>query len=153
MNDNLIMPFKRKWTGDDIDVVHALQKVVCYSYSVFGEAIKFYRESIKDDQVLAAYAREGLDIAIGSLKKLQHIRDYKIRYGEGVVSAEESLLQTCIVDIRVHPGLGSAFKIQMDFFKDERTGVSIFNNDLNTWEPIDLTHVEFEKDNVVVIPR
>jgi hypothetical protein len=60
-----------------------------------------------------------------------------------VVSAEESLLQTCIVDIRVHPGMGSSFKIQMDFFKDERTGVSIFNNELNTWELFDMTRVEF----------
>lgn len=150
MNDNVEMkPFAFEWTADNIDIAHAIQKVVCYCYSVYGEAIRFYKDSIKDDAVLAAYTREGLDIAIGSLKKLQHIRDYKIRYGEGVISAEESLLQTCVVDIRVHPGMGSAFKIQMDFFKDERTGVSLFNNQSNIWEPIDVTTAIFYMGKIV----
>jgi len=154
MNDNTqVKPFKLEWTADNIDIVHAIQKVVCYCYSVYEEAMRFYKEQIKDEQVLASYAREGLDIAVGSLKKLQHIRDYKIRYGEGVVSSEESLLQTCIVDVRVHPGMGSSYKLQLDFFKDERTGVSIFNNELNEWEPTDVTVVEFEQESVIVSPQ
>ena len=151
MNDNAeIKPFKCKWDSDEITVVHALQKIVCYCYSVYAENLRFYQDQIKDETVLAAYAREGLNIAVGSLKKLQYIRDFKIRYGEGMVSTDESLLQICIVDVRVNPGVTSAYKLQLDFFKDEKTGVSIFNSKTNIWEPVDMTRVEYEMGSVII---
>ena len=142
MNDNLD-PLSARWDSEGIKVVYAIQKIVFCAYRIYRSFLVDHPDMRPEKK--PKFIRDKIVTALDGLQHERAIGDFQVSYDPSTWGGPVEPLQICLIDVRVGPPI-DAFRLRLDLFKDEETGVSIWYPVRPEWVSFDATRTEFLRD-------